>query len=166
MPGLDSVPMLWRAAVSRPAAIAMRTAMRPVPITRLQRSFGWVYAHAASPHPSRIDPHTVTDYGSAYADRARFNELPRLARALLADLRRAQLDRILDELEVPALQVWGKHDRLVPSRHARRQINAVVLPGCGHCPQLDSPGRVLDVIGPFLAGTAERPGSLTRAARS
>jgi pimeloyl-ACP methyl ester carboxylesterase len=173
MPGLGSVPLLWRAATSRPAAVAIRTALSPVPITRLQRSFGWVYAHAASPRAYRIDPHTITDYGSSYSDRERFNDLPRLARALLADLRVVQLDRLLAELEVPALQVWGKHDRLVPSRHAHNQINAVVLAGCGHCPQLDSPDRLLDAIMPFLDGASvprgevsARLGGQTRAARS
>jgi len=169
MPGIHNVPLLWRAATSRPAAAIVRTGLRPVPIDRLQRGFGWAYAHAASPRPSRIDPHTVADYGSAYVDRDRFNDLPRLGRALLADLRRVHLDLLLETLAVPVLQVWGKHDRLVPSRHARRHSNAVVLPGCGHCPQLDSPGRVLDVITPFLDGAARpaaRPGGLTRAARS
>ena len=173
MPGRDSVPLTWRAVTSKPAAAAIRTALRPVPTARLQRGFGWVYARAASPRPSRIDPHTVADYGSAYADRARFDDLPRLARALLADLRSAHLDQVLAQLEVPALQVWGKHDRLVPSRHARDQINAVVLPRCGHCPQLDAPGRLMDVVIPFLdgaivpgSGSSARTGSKTRAARS
>jgi pimeloyl-ACP methyl ester carboxylesterase len=168
MPGVGSVPVIWRAATSRPAAAAIRTALRPVPISRLQTGFGWVYVHAASPRPHRIDPHAVTDYGSAFADRDRLNALPRLARALLTDLRRVHLDRILEELEMPTLQVWGKHDRLVPSRHARAQLNAVVLPGCGHCPQLDSPARLLDVIVPFLEGAvpAARHGGVTRAARS
>ena len=173
MPGLDSVPLMWRAAVSRPAAMAVRTALRPVPTVRLQRSFGWVYARAASPRPYRIDPHTVADYGSAYSDRERFDDLPRLARALLADLRSVHLDRVLAALEVPVLQVWGRHDRLVPSHHARRQINAVVLPRCGHCPQLDAPERLMDVIAAFLAGVPGSPvasparsGGQTRAARS
>ena len=177
MPGIDSVPLLWRAAMSRPAAAAMRTALRPVPTSRLQRSFGWVYSHAASPRPYRIDPLTVADYGSAYADRQRFDDLPRLARELLADLRTAHLETVLRELDVPVLQVWGRHDRLVPSRHARNQTNAVVLPGCGHCPQLDAPARLLDVITPFLSRLGSegeacppsgpaRPGGQTRAARS
>jgi pimeloyl-ACP methyl ester carboxylesterase len=173
MPGRDSVPLTWRAVMSRPAAVAMRTALRPVPTSRLQRSFGWAYAHAASPRPYRIDPHTVADYGSAYADRTRFDDLPRLARALLADLRTAHLDRVLAEIEVPVIQIWGRHDRLVPSTQARNQINAVVLPGCGHCPQLDAPERLLDVVLPFLEGRisprqdgSARRGNQTRAARS
>ena len=169
MPGVDTIPLLWRAVMSRPAAYAMRTALRPVPVSRLQQGFGWVYAHAASPRPYRIDPHTVTDYGSAYADRQRFDDLPRLARALLADLRRIHLDEVLDVLEVPALQIWGRHDRLVPPWHARSQLNAVVLPRCGHCPQLDAPGRLLDVVLPFLAQASQSPASHShtlRAARS
>lgn len=173
MPGVDSVPLIWRAVVSKPAAAAMQTALRPVSTERLQRGFGWAYAHAASPRPYRIDPHTVADYGSSYSDRERFADLPRLARALLSDLRTVRLERVLSQLEVPALHVWGKHDRLVPSRHARNQINAVVLPKCGHCPQLDAPARLMDVLNPFLDGAiiarsegSARLGGQKRAARS
>jgi pimeloyl-ACP methyl ester carboxylesterase len=72
-------------------------------------------------------------------------------------------------LPVPALQIWGQRDRLVPSWHARKQLDAVVLPRCGHCPQLDAPARLLDVVTPFLESAVEgsaRSGGQTRAARS
>jgi pimeloyl-ACP methyl ester carboxylesterase len=37
-----------------------------------------------------------------------------------------------------------------------------VLPGCGHCPQLDAPDLLLDTVLPFLA--AGRDVALPRAA--
>jgi pimeloyl-ACP methyl ester carboxylesterase len=167
MPGVTRVPITWRAAASRPASIALRTALRPIPVIHLQRSFGWVYTHAASPRAGSIDPSAVIGYSASYADRDRLFGLAEIARALLAELRSAHLERLLPQLGVPVLQIWGRHDRLVPSRHVTRGESAVVLPGCGHCPQLDAPDLLLATVLPFLAehGGA-RPGSLPRAVGS
>ena len=33
---------------------------------------------------------------------------------------------------------------------------AIVLPGCGHCPQLDAPDQLLDAVLPFLRSAAEQ----------
>jgi pimeloyl-ACP methyl ester carboxylesterase len=151
MPGVTGVPIAWRAAASRPASIAMRTALRPVPVTHLQRSFGWIYAHAASPRSRMLDPSVLQSYCAGYADRARLFGLSEIARTLLAELRTIQLGRLLPRLRVPVLQVWGRHDRLVPPRRVIEREDMVVLPDCGHCPQLDSPDQLLGVVLPFLA---------------
>ncbi|MEO9110599.1 MAG: alpha/beta hydrolase [Jatrophihabitantaceae bacterium] len=164
MPGVHAVPMLWRLAASRPAAIAMRTAFAPIPVSRLQRSFGWIYAHAASPQPGVIDPTALRGYFDTYANRDRLFGLADIARALLAELRVLRLDGVLARETVPTLQIWGRYDRLVPSRHVAdrgvpRQPGVVVLPGCGHCPQLDAPDILLATLLPFLAA---EPGSDAR----
>jgi pimeloyl-ACP methyl ester carboxylesterase len=167
MPGVTGVPVAWRAAASRPASVAMQVAMRPIPIRHLQRGFGWTYAHAASPRARSIDPVTVLGFSASYTDRARLFALSGIARALLSELRSVRLDRLLPKVQAPVLQIWGKHDRLVPSRHATRTAGAVVLPGCGHCPQLDAPDLLLDAVVPFLdKRDAARPGLMTRAAGS
>lgn len=150
MPGVTGVPLAWRAAASRPASIAMRTALRPVPFAHLQRSFGWIYAHAATPRVGIIDPSTVLGYSASYTDRERLFGLSDIARALLSELRTVQLARLLPRLRMPVLQVWGRHDRLVPPRKVIEGDGAIVLPGCGHCPQLDSPDQLLGVVVPFL----------------
>jgi pimeloyl-ACP methyl ester carboxylesterase len=150
MPGLTCVPRSWRAAASRPASIAMRTALRPVPVGHLQRGFGWIYAHAACPRVGMIDPSTLAGYCASYADRTRLFGLSEIARALLSELRAVELARMLPRLQVPVLQVWGRHDRLVPPRRVQQSERTVVLPGCGHCPQLDAPDRLLGVVLPFL----------------
>jgi pimeloyl-ACP methyl ester carboxylesterase len=173
MPGVAGVSIAWRAAASRPASIAMRTALRPVPIRHLQRSFGWTYAHAASPRARSIDPSALLSYSASYADRDRLFGLSGIARALLRELRSTHLDQLLRQLQPPVLQVWGKHDRLVPPRRVTQSAGAIVLPGCGHCPQLDAPDLLLDAVVPFLqkyagldAHTVARAGHLTRAAGS
>ena len=67
----------------------------------------------------------------------------------------------LDRVRVPTLVAWGDKDRLLPmKRHAdrfRTEIPGVrfeVLPGLGHTPMWDDPGRVAKVIGDFAAGAS------------
>lgn len=167
MPGVSRVPAIWRVAASRPASITMRTALRPVPISHLQRGFGWIYTHAATPRVGTLDPSAIIGYRTCYADRDRLFGLSLIARTLLSELRTVQLARLLPRLQVPVLQVWGRHDRLVPPRQVTRSEGAIVLPGCGHCPQLDAPDQLLDVVLPFLRRNADvRHDPLMRAAGS
>jgi pimeloyl-ACP methyl ester carboxylesterase len=76
----------------------------------------------------------------------------------------------LAELAPPALFVWGSHDWLIPSafRHvvdewlpAARQV---VLPGCGHVPQVEQPDAVNPLLLRFFAD-AGRPSRRGRSRR-
>jgi pimeloyl-ACP methyl ester carboxylesterase len=66
------------------------------------------------------------------------------------------LDR-LEEVEVPTLIVWGRHDKVVPSSDApewgRRLRNSrtVIMDKTGHVPQLERPVRFNRVLEAFLA---------------
>jgi pimeloyl-ACP methyl ester carboxylesterase len=67
----------------------------------------------------------------------------------------------LDQVKVPTLVVWGDRDRLLPMEHHaarfKTEIPGVrfeVLPGLGHTPMWDDPGRVAKVIGDFAAASA------------
>lgn len=150
MPGIGGVPLAWRAAATRPAVTALRAGLAPVPASMLQRGFGWIYAHAATPRPGALDPAVLHDYFDVYADRNRLFGLGDIARELLLELRTLHLEQLLARCTVPTLQVWGRHDRLVPSRQARGRRGAAVISGCGHCPQLDAPERLLATVLPFL----------------
>src|SRR5206468_3227919 len=65
-----------------------------------------------------------------------------------------ELDASCDPAAVrcPATLVWGSLDRLVPVSGARRLADAlvqgelVVLDGVGHCPQVERPYRVANVL--------------------
>ncbi|WP_207955844.1 alpha/beta fold hydrolase [Rubrobacter marinus] len=68
---------------------------------------------------------------------------------------------LLDELprlEMPTLVVWGALDKVVPLRHAHdavarlRHGNLEILPGCGHLPHVECPGRFAEVLNRFLDG--------------
>src|ERR1700712_1322983 len=48
MPGLHSVPRMWRLAMSWPAELGLRTALRLVPGSVAQYGLGWTYSHIAA----------------------------------------------------------------------------------------------------------------------
>jgi pimeloyl-ACP methyl ester carboxylesterase len=105
--------------------------------------------------PSRVHPERfaleVADLrrrdGLSYGVRS----LTRAARTLTAQTlrpRRLSLWRAVERLEVPALVLFGSHDRLVPPRlavpaaRAFRNARVVVLPRCGHIAQMEHPATV------------------------
>jgi pimeloyl-ACP methyl ester carboxylesterase len=68
------------------------------------------------------------------------------------------------EIDVPALLLWGRHDRVVPLSIGQRLSKAlprahlVVLERCGHAPSEEMPEETLRVVEEFLRKTAaEKP---------
>jgi pimeloyl-ACP methyl ester carboxylesterase len=59
---------------------------------------------------------------------------------------------------VPALLVWGEHDRVVAREAATATLSRLegarleVIPGAGHLPHQERPGAVLAALEPFLDG--------------
>ena len=57
---------------------------------------------------------------------------------------------------LPALVVWGEHDRLVPLAHGRAyagslpDVRLVVIPAAGHYPYLEQPEAFAQAVGAFL----------------
>ncbi|HSG09389.1 MAG TPA: alpha/beta hydrolase [Longimicrobiales bacterium] len=62
------------------------------------------------------------------------------------------------EIDVPALLLWGRHDRVVPLSVGESLVRAlpqgqlVVLEECGHLPAEELPDESLQVLGAFLEG--------------
>ena len=73
----------------------------------------------------------------------------------------------LAELDVPALFVWGSHDMLIPaafSRHVRKwlpQAEQVIMPECGHVPQVECPEATNELLLDFFARVSTRRRTLT-----
>ena len=70
----------------------------------------------------------------------------------------------LAELEVPALFIWGDHDVLIPaafSRQVRRWLptaEQVIIPDCGHVPQVERPQEINELLMDFFARAQQLPG--------
>jgi len=95
---------------------------------------------------------------------------PALQRALLATARvivPTELDRLTAgyaSLHLPALLVWGRHDRVVPLWVGRRlaadlpRAELVVLERCGHLPMEEQPRRLVTCLVDFLQRTSAGSG--------
>jgi pimeloyl-ACP methyl ester carboxylesterase len=166
MPGLHGVPRLWRVAMSRPAEFGLRTALRWVPPSAAQFGLSWVYGRIAAARPAALDPTVRTGFGSPYAAPGSVAAIVPLGRQLVRELRSADLARHVAQSPVPLLLVFGARDLLTPARVLRRigrPGGAVVLPGCGHCPQVDQPSALLGEALPFLRETRAMHAVGTRA---
>lgn len=79
-----------------------------------------------------------------------------------------ELAKAFAALDIPALVIWGEHDRYLPASYAARQRDAFpsadihVLPASGHWPHADAPDTVRRLLTEFLAAelptTADTPG--------
>ncbi len=74
----------------------------------------------------------------------------------LAGQREVFLDE-LPRLTIPTLVVWGMNDIVIPAYQAvaaAARLNngrLVLIPNCGHLPQVEQPDRFVAALGPFLA---------------
>ncbi len=158
MPGLGAVPKLWRLAMSRPAELGLRTALRVMPERGAVSGLGWFHSHIAAGDSRRLDPEVRRDFMDPFGERGRMPGLLPIGRVLLRELGCARLGELIDDSAIPTLIVFGSRDLLTPARAAKRlrrtdaghSNTAVVLPGCGHCPQIDQPDALLSEVLPFL----------------
>ena len=64
-----------------------------------------------------------------------------------------RLPRVLGEIDVPALVIWGGNDRVVPISCANQYTKGLanarleVIAGAGHLVELEAPEKVASLIG-------------------
>jgi pimeloyl-ACP methyl ester carboxylesterase len=134
----------------------------PLRAARVRAYFWGLFAR-----PERLDP-AAADVAADEFCRTYRSRTARIA--FFAALRNIYLDpphgkrglwTRLAELQPPSLFVWGEGDRLVPaafSRHVAEALPAaqqVVLPECGHVPQVELADRTNGLIHDHVATTAQ-----------
>lgn len=66
------------------------------------------------------------------------------------------LGKWLHRIDVPTLLIWGDHDRMFPKEHALAYQKAipgakvVIVPECGHIPQIEKPDAFVAALETFL----------------
>jgi pimeloyl-ACP methyl ester carboxylesterase len=121
----------------------------PVPGFVLRATVARLYRQFAFAVPESIEPAVINTFTYHHRQRARVAQYIDTAQRLIPELRRA-FD--LHRVSVPVLLVWGDKDRLVFLKGAQRVLDAVpgsrleVLEGVGHCPQLESPQRFVELL--------------------
>ena len=155
--GLDMAR--WFAVIERePVLRAMLAAPVPIPRPVLHRVVAEVYKRLVCHRPSELDPRIAATFASHFGDRAGTSRMMATARRVIPELRDPfRLERI----SCPVLLVWGRHDLMVFQTGAQRVTDAVApsqletIEGCGHCPQLEAPDELTDLLLEFPASVAQ-----------
>jgi pimeloyl-ACP methyl ester carboxylesterase len=154
--GLDMAR--WFVLIERdPIVRWLLAAPVPLPGPVVKRAVGEVYRRLAFRRPAAVDPNAIATFASHIADREVAARALDTARRLLPELRDPfRLERI----RCPVMLVWGRQDLLVFQTGAERVLDAVpdsaleVIEDCGHCPQLEAPERLLELLLDFPARIA------------
>jgi len=121
----------------------------PVPGLVIRSAVARLYRQLAFASPHLIDPAVISAFTWHHRRRATVAGYLNTAKRLIPELRQPyQLERIACRV----LLVWGDRDRLVFHRGAERILAAVpnarleLLPGVGHCPQIEDTERFTELL--------------------
>jgi len=154
--GLDMAG--WFAVIERDQVLrALLAAPVPIPRAVLQRVVGQVYGRLAFRRPGEVEPRVAQTFASHFSDRAATGRLMATGRRLLPELRSC-LDPAA--ISCPVLLVWGRQDVMVFQTGADRVLDAapearlVTIEDCGHCPQIEAPARLEELLVDFASSLA------------
>jgi pimeloyl-ACP methyl ester carboxylesterase len=138
-------------------AWAIQTILRsplPLPEWAIRQLVGQAYRQLATSRPGQLDPEVVSSFTRSFRSKRDVVRLLGTGRSLRAEL---QDPFELGWIECPVLLIWGERDRMVSARGAERILaevkhaRAEIIPGCGHCPQVECPDLVFGFISEFGA---------------
>jgi pimeloyl-ACP methyl ester carboxylesterase len=123
------------------------------------RAAGWLYRRTGRRHSA--DMQGLTEGFASLRDPHARRAFVHTVRSVIdpSGQRVDARDRLYLSQEVPSLIVWGEEDPIIPVAHGRRAHDLMpgsrleVLPGAGHFPFNDDPGRFAAVLRDFIAGT-------------
>ncbi len=143
----------WFAAIQgAPLVKAMLSSPVPVPEATLQRAVGSTYRVLAFARPRSADAGVVGAFTSHMRTREDLLRMIATGSRLLPEIK-SPFD--LGRVRCPVLVVWGERDRMVFSKGAERIVAALpdtrveLLPRCGHCPQIEEPDRLAELLSGF-----------------
>jgi len=149
--GLD-MPTWFAAIQGAPLVKAILGSPVPVPKATLQRAVGSTYRVLAFARPRGVDEGVVGAFCSHVSSREDLLRMIATGNALLPEIKAPfQLNRV----SCPVLVVWGERDRMVFAKGAERIVAALpetrveLLPRCGHCPQIEEPDRLAELLAGF-----------------
>jgi pimeloyl-ACP methyl ester carboxylesterase len=122
----------------------------------LRAAVARLYLQLAFGAPRSVDRRVVSAFTYHHRRRATVAGYLETARRLIPELRRPFT---LQRISIPVLLVWGDRDRLVFHSGAAQVLDAVpgarleLLPGIGHCPQVEAPERLTELLVEFGQGS-------------
>jgi pimeloyl-ACP methyl ester carboxylesterase len=127
----------------------LRISPVPVPEQLVKPIVGRVYRSLVFSDPRSADPAHVESFSRHIGTFARSMGVLDTGRRLISELS----DPFeLKKIDCPLLLVWGDRDRMVFTTGAERVLRTVdysdieVIPDCGHCPQLEVPEQLAELL--------------------
>ena len=133
-------------------AWAVQTILRsplPLPEWTIRQLVAQAYRQLATAHSSELDPEVVSSFTRSFRSKRDVVRLLGTGRRLRPEI---QDPFELGWIECPLLVIWGERDRMVSAKGAERILaevkhaRAEIIPDCGHCPQVECPELVFDLI--------------------
>jgi len=127
----------------------LRFAPVPVPEVIVREIVGRVYRTLAFGNPRGADPAVVSAFARHLPSVERTTAVLEVGRRLLPEL---ESPYDLKRIDCPLLMIWGERDRMVYTAGAERVLRAVdysdieVIPDCGHCPQVEVPDKLAELL--------------------
>lgn len=150
----------WFTAVERdPIVRALLAVPFPLPQRVVRAAVGQAYRNLAFARPRGVGAEVVSAFTSHHRDRSTVSRYLATAQRLLPELRDPFS---LEQVGVPVVLIWGDRDRMVTHHGAKRITDALpdttyeLIEGCGHCPQLEAPDRVAELLLDLACAPAKR----------
>ena len=149
--GLD-MPTWFAAIQGAPLVRAMLSSPVPVPKAALRRAVGSTYKVLAFASMRKADEAVVGSFTTHFSSQEDVVRHLNTGKRLLPEIK-APFN--FSRVRCPVLVVWGERDRMVASSGAERIAAALpntkveLLPRCGHCPQIEEPDRLAELLGDF-----------------
>ena len=143
---------------ANPIVRTLLLAAAPLPRPAVQALVGRIYRTIAFAPRAQVDPLVVRTFASHFRDAATVRRYLETARRIFPELH-DPFD--FDQISVPVLLVWGRRDAMVPHRGAEKLLAEVpgtrleMLDSAGHCPQIEDPHSVVELVLAFGAGLAD-----------
>ncbi len=152
----------WFSAIENEWLIRLlRVSPFPVPGGIVRPIVGRVYRSLVFSDPRAADPGHVESFSRHLGTFAQSMGVLDTGRRLIAELTDPfELNRI----DCPLLLIWGDRDRMVFTTGAERVLRTVhysdieVIPDCGHCPQLEVPELLAELLVGFPGNLEYAPG--------
>ena len=130
----------------------------PLPEVVVREIVGRAYTLMAFRSPRQVDPQVVSRFTGHVRSKRDVIRILATGRKLRTELRDPFR---LEEIRCPVLVVWGDSDRMVYPVGADCVLREVpgtrmeVIERCGHCPQIEAPGRLTELLSGFPVALAQ-----------
>jgi pimeloyl-ACP methyl ester carboxylesterase len=125
----------------------------PVPEPVVRQVVGRLYLTFAFAHPRSVDTGAVKSFASHIGTKRDARRILATGHQVIGELTDCFE---LEKISCPVLVLWGERDRMVYSSGADHVIGTVkgsrleLIEDCGHCPQVEAPDRVAELLDEFL----------------